>query len=148
MGKLAAISACAICLSSCARTAVVNGAVPTADVESHALLTSAAPGESDVVIVSRPAHCREGLPPTPVEITKQFASTSTVAEVKSFYLALVESDEWFYREGTASSTAQILNYSRQKGDQYWELHLKLPKSAGGRFEVTVDAYNPEASCSS
>jgi hypothetical protein len=40
----------------------------------------------------------------------------------------------------------IMNYSRQAGSVYWQLHLSLPPRTGGTYEVRIEAFNEGATC--
>jgi hypothetical protein len=131
-------------LSACGNTQV-TGAISVQDVQADKLISSTAPGESDIETVITKAHCKGGLA-TATTVDKHLYSTASMTDVKNFYAELATEGQWFHRQDDAGSSYQTLNYSKQAGDNYWQLHVTLPITADGQYEIQIDAFNPHAHC--
>lgn len=143
MGFLAAVAITAG-LAACGNTQVI-GAIPLTDVHADKLLTSTAPGEYESRTVSEKAGCKGGIA-TPTTVDKEFTSKAAVGTVKDFYTELATEGQWFHRQDSSTSMDQTLNYSKQSGENYWQLHVTLPDSADGDYDVRIEAFNPHAHC--
>jgi hypothetical protein len=143
--KLVAVSACVLCLAGCGE-AKVHAAVPDADIRVDKLIAAPAPGELETTVWATKSTCDNGVP-APTQVTKEFTTLTSVAEVQAFYTTLLDEEKWFHRADSNGSNAVTLNYSRQEGDVYWQAHLVLPKATGGLYEVQLDAFNNAAFCS-
>jgi hypothetical protein len=127
-------------LSACGSTPI-TGAVASQDVQSQNIITTPAPGESKPAVVAEKAQCKGGVV-GPTTVTKEFYSTSSVSAVKNFYMDLAKQGQWFLRD----SGGLLLNYSMERGEQYWQLHINLASTADGAYQIVLEAYNPQAHC--